>query len=76
MSETMLERDVTLSSDHLRRILRRHVCAWCDQRLDKDQCGALYSRCTAEDRKTRREGCIANYRRAKLSTSKPEGEGK
>ena len=45
-----------------RRVLSRYQCAWCDQRLSANDCGAIYEGCTAEQREQRRQKCLAALR--------------
>jgi len=41
-----------------KRKLSRFQCAWCDQRLDRDTCGAIYEQCSPEVRNRRRLDCL------------------
>lgn len=45
-----------------KRFLSRHVCAWCQHRLDVDGCSALYEKCTPEQQAKRREKCLEAYK--------------
>jgi hypothetical protein len=45
-----------------RRFLARHQCWFCDQRLDKDFCGAIYESCAPDTRERRRQECLRHYR--------------
>lgn len=45
-----------------KRFLRRHVCGWCDQNLDKDDCLALFEKCSAATRAKRRAKCLQDYK--------------
>lgn len=40
------------------RYLARHVCAWCDQPLHKNSCGAVYEKCSLRVREQRRADCL------------------
>jgi hypothetical protein len=44
-----------------RRYLNRFACMWCEQRLDKDCCGAIWERCSSETRAKRRADCLQGY---------------
>ena len=48
-----------------RRILARYECGWCGQRLDRDSCGAIYDRCSAEMRQQRNAACLAEHKARK-----------
>jgi hypothetical protein len=45
-----------------KRWLARRQCAWCNARLDADWCGAIYERCSTENRQLRLERCLAEYK--------------
>lgn len=45
-----------------KRYLRRFACAWCDQSLARDDCSAIWERCTDEQREQRRRDCLKNYK--------------
>jgi hypothetical protein len=45
-----------------KRFLSRRVCSWCGQRLDRDECGSAYERCSAEARARRRRKCLETYK--------------
>lgn len=45
-----------------KRRLSQYLCAWCDQPLDRESCGAIYQKCTPEVRASRRASCLAGYR--------------
>ena len=49
-----------------RRFLTRHQCAWCDQPLDKDWCGAIWDKCSAETRTKRQAECLKTYKPRKI----------
>ena len=42
--------------------LSRHSCGWCNLPLHRSGCGAIYDKCTEEDRIGRRERCLKGYR--------------
>ena len=42
-----------------RRYLARFKCAWCDQRLDRSCCGAIYEKCSARIMARRQAECLA-----------------
>jgi hypothetical protein len=43
--------------------LSRRVCALCEQRLDRNSCGAIWPpRCTPEQIEIRRQAALAQYR--------------
>ena len=45
------------------RYLRRFVCGWCDQPLDRDTCGSIYGpKCSEETRSKRRDDCLSEYK--------------
>lgn len=52
---------MTLTANQ-RRYLARHICAWCDQRLDRSGCGAIYEKCGEDAREKRRMDCLKAYR--------------
>lgn len=45
-----------------RRYLSRFECAWCDQPLDRDTCGAIGEKCSESTRRDKRERCLLEYR--------------
>ncbi len=45
-----------------KRYLHKYVCAWCDQPLDRDWCGAFHEGCPPEVRAKRRADCLSHYR--------------
>jgi hypothetical protein len=45
-----------------RRWLSRRMCEWCGATLHLDWCGAIYERCSSEDRQLRLERCLAEYK--------------
>lgn len=42
--------------------LARHICAWCDQKLNRTNCSAIYDTCTDEDKIKRADACLATYK--------------
>jgi hypothetical protein len=61
-----------------KRYLRGFACMLCDQRLDKDVCGAIWTRCDAETRAKRRADCLAarpmNWAKKNKKNSKEQNE--
>jgi hypothetical protein len=53
-----------------RRHLSRYVCGWCDQRGDRDTCGAIYEKCSDAARNQRRAECLAEYKPRLIPASK------
>jgi hypothetical protein len=45
-----------------KRYLAKFQCAWCDQRIDQDCCGAIYEKCSNEVIAKRREECLTKYK--------------
>ena len=45
-----------------KRFLSRFVCVWCEQRLDREECSAIYSRCTKEEMAKRRADVLKTYK--------------
>ena len=49
-------------TENARRYLSRRMCWLCDQPLSRDDCGAIYEKCTVGIRNLRRETCLAEYK--------------
>lgn len=45
-----------------KRFLAKHVCGWCGQRMDNDDCAALFEKCSAATRAKRRAKCLQGYK--------------
>lgn len=45
-----------------KRFLSRLVCVWCEHRLDRDGCGAIWEKCSQESRDSRREQALKTYK--------------
>lgn len=63
-----MELDPIIKARREKRYLSRHVCAFCEQPLDQNHCGAIWDKCSPEVREKRRLDCLAQY--------KPRGKAK
>ena len=45
-----------------KQYLSRRICSWCENPLDRPSCGAIYEKCSVENRMTRLEKCLADYK--------------
>lgn len=45
-----------------KRHLSRYECYWCEQRLDRSECGAIYEKCSPDVREKRRADCLLLYK--------------
>jgi len=45
-----------------KQFLYRHLCGWCDQRLDANFCSAIRDGCNAQVRIERRVECLKSYK--------------
>lgn len=62
--------DTVLSAKD-RRYLSRRRCAWCDQRLDRKSCGAIFMHCEIS---FKQEACLAQWAgRPNPPSASPEG---
>ena len=42
--------------------LKRYACGFCELRLDRKGCGAIYEKCPEEVRQKRRDDCLSKYK--------------
>lgn len=72
----MKDRDLQFyDKNEIRRIMR-YECAWCEQRLDQSDCGAIYESCTESNRAFKRYQCLKDYKpRIEKPSKSQDSEG-
>lgn len=45
-----------------KRYLSKYECMWCEQRLSRDWCAAIWEKCSEEDMERRRKRCLMGYK--------------
>lgn len=54
-----------------RERLKRFNCAWCEMRLDRGACSAIYGQCSEETRRKRGIACLKASGKTELRDTAP-----